>query len=367
MKISESAPKESPYSVEVDQVNEGQWSSIIDLFSDASLYQTWAYGATLWNESELSHLVIRDEAGELAAAVQVRIIKIPVIGCGVAYIRWGPLCHRKGMEWNKEAWTAIMDAVVDEYYRRRRLLLRVIPRHYAQEPFAEFIRKDIEAREFERETEVSFYRTMCVDLTPSLEAIRKNLDGKWRNQLNSSERQGLEVLEGTSDELYAKFISLFDEMMARKQFESSVDVHDFRKLQGRLSDNEKMIIMITQKEGKPMTGLISSRVGAVGIYLLGATSNEGMKSKGSYLLQWRMMTRLKELGCASYDLGGINPEGNPGVYHFKEGMGGVERSEIGRFALGIDSMSGKAVALGERLKKAKGLFKPAKARETAEA
>jgi lipid II:glycine glycyltransferase (peptidoglycan interpeptide bridge formation enzyme) len=49
-----------------------------------------------------------------------------------------------------------------------------------------------------------------------------------------------------------------------------------------------------------------------------------MKAKGSYLLQWRMMQWLRERGCRGYDLGGVNPTRNPGVYHFKSGVGGAE-------------------------------------------
>jgi lipid II:glycine glycyltransferase (peptidoglycan interpeptide bridge formation enzyme) len=85
-----------------------------------------------------------------------------------------------------------------------------------------------------------------------------------------------------------------------------------------------MLILISQENGRLMTGLIGSIVGDMGIYLLGATSGEGMKTKGSYLLQWRMIQRLKERGCRWYDLGGINPQRNPGVFHFKSGFGGAE-------------------------------------------
>jgi hypothetical protein len=65
-------------------------------------------------------------------------------------------------------------------------------------------------------------------------------------------------------------------------------------------------------------------MGDCGIYLFGGTSDEGMKQKGSYLLQWRMIQWLKENGVRFYNLGGINPITNPGVYHFKQGMNGLD-------------------------------------------
>ncbi len=59
----------------------------------------------------------------------------------------------------------------------------------------------------------------------------------------------------------------------------------------------------------------------------GATAN-GIRSvggtgfKASYLLQWRVIQAAHERGFQWYDLGGIDPEDNPGVYHFKQGLGG---------------------------------------------
>ena len=36
---------------------------------------------------------------------------------------------------------------------------------------------------------------------------------------------------------------------------------------------------------------------------------------------------------AYYDLGGIDPDGNPGVYHFKKGLGGLHATMAGPFEM----------------------------------
>ena len=61
---------------------------------------------------------------------------------------------------------------------------------------------------------------------------------------------------------------------------------------------------------------------------LGATSDDGLNAKGAYLLQWTLIQWLKENGIKWYDLGGIDPEGNPGVYSFKRGLSGTDVSSI---------------------------------------
>jgi lipid II:glycine glycyltransferase (peptidoglycan interpeptide bridge formation enzyme) len=87
------------------------------------------------------------------------------------------------------------------------------------------------------------------------------------------------------------------------------------------------------------------------VYLLGATGDDGLKAKGSYLLQWRLLERLKEVGCHWYDLGGIDPKSNPGVYHFKQGLSGDEAVEIGPYDAHGSLLSRLTADFGERLRR----------------
>jgi lipid II:glycine glycyltransferase (peptidoglycan interpeptide bridge formation enzyme) len=59
-----------------------------------------------------------------------------------------------------------------------------------------------------------------------------------------------------------------------------------------------------------------------------------MKSRGSYLLHWKLLETLKEQGISVYDLNGINPARNPGTYKFKRELAGSNGREVlfvGRF------------------------------------
>jgi hypothetical protein len=117
-------------------------------------------------------------------------------------------------------------------------------------------------------------------------------------------------------------------MKERKGFQSSVDIEQFAHIQGSLTGAHRLRILICEDGGVPVAGLVASAIGDSAIYLLGATSDDGLNSKGAYLLQWRLIQALKESGCKYYDLGGIDPERNPGVYHFKQGLSGVDSIQL---------------------------------------
>jgi lipid II:glycine glycyltransferase (peptidoglycan interpeptide bridge formation enzyme) len=94
---------------------------------------------------------------------------------------------------------------------------------------------------------------------------------------------------------------------------------------------------------------VISALGDTAIYLLGATSAAGLNLKGAYLLQWSAISWLKSRGFHFYDLGGINPQRNPGVYHFKSGLGAEESEQVGTYDLVESWPSAVLVKAGEQI------------------
>jgi lipid II:glycine glycyltransferase (peptidoglycan interpeptide bridge formation enzyme) len=340
----------SHYRYEVDQVDKHEWSEIIQHFDDATIYQTWSYGLVRWGEGNLSHLVLK-KGDEVIGLAQSIIKRLPIVKAGIAYIPWGPIWHRHGEELNYDTLHQLLKVLKQEYVLNRGLLLRITPKQI--EGHDDRITIIYITEGFKRDPSVVSNRTLMLDLTPSLEYLRKNFAQKWRNQLNRAEKNNLKIVEGTRDELYETFLVLLKQMLARKGFVPGVDYNEFREIQKDLPDPHKMKIMVCEFEGEPICAAICSAIGNTGIYLLGATANRGMKLKGSYLLQWRMIQWLKEQGCQWYDLGGINPDKNPGVYHFKAGIAGKSGKDavrIGQFEMCGNIISSSLVRIGDMLR-----------------
>lgn len=333
--------------LEVDSLSAEVWASELGKFDDASIYQTWAYGEVSWGRKQLSHIVLK-RGNEVAGMAQLRIVQLPIIRRGIAYLRSGPIWRRTGQPQDTSVFTQLLEAIKVEYVGRRKLLLRVIPNVFCGDSTESLFRSSFKKLEFASVFDRAPYRTILLDITIPTDQLRKNLDQKWRNQLNRAERNNLVVIEGADERFYGMFKVIYNEMMDRKAFDTTVDIEEFEQIQKRLPPSQKIYTLLALKDEKPVSALLASTIGDTGVYLLGATSNEGMQHKGSYLLQWRMIQKLQELGCRAYDLGGINPERNPGVYHFKSGFSGKDVTQIGQFELSGSWLSSAIVDFAER-------------------
>jgi hypothetical protein len=334
------------YKVEIDQVTREDWNSVIQLFDDASIYQTWSYGALHWGEGSLSHVVLR-HGPEVVAAAQCQIVRMPFLQKGgMARAYRGPMWRRSGRSPDQAILRAMTEVLHQEYVMRRGMLLRIVPNVCASK--GDGIRHLLDGMDFR--WKASRYRTLIVDLQPSLGDLQKQLGGDWRRNLKRALKGQLIIKEGCSDELFSQFLALYTEMMSRKSFHTGVDVHVFRKMQEDLPVTQQMKLLVAEHQGEPVCAVILSCHGDTGIYLLGATGDKGLLQGGSYLLLWRAMELMKDLGVRWFDLGGIDPEANPGTYHFKAGLGGRDVRHVGEFDTWNNSVSLVAVHVGEGLK-----------------
>jgi hypothetical protein len=333
------------WQVEVDRATPAEWSKMLDLFDDANIYQTSAYGGVRWGEKNLSRLVLKRD-GEVLGMAQTRIIHPTPLKFGMAYLRWGPLWERHGLPLDPEVPTHMARAIEDEYINKRKLFLRILPNAFAgssrattmQAAFCRLTPEPLEAG--------NTYRTFVLDLSPSLDELRKSLDPKWRNKLSGAEKNNLKVVAGNGREEYRTFLQVYSQMRKRKTFETTVDTDEFGHIQEALAESKRMRILICEDKGVPVAGLVATAMGDSAIYLLGATSDDGLSSKGAYLLQWTLIQWLKGNGIRWYDLGGIDPDGNPGVYSFKRGFSGADVCQINPLVACESAVSSAIVKAG---------------------
>jgi glycosyltransferase involved in cell wall biosynthesis len=297
-------------------------------FGDYNFCQMWDYSATRAEDtgSVSSHIAVFDGDRPVMMS-ECRVKKMPLLPAGVAFASGGPLMRPKDVL--AADVHEPLECIRREYVTRRGLVLRLAPRTLADDACA--VRALFKQCGFEETGGPEAYRTIVLDLAPELADIRKGLKQKWRNSLNRCEKEGLSLRTGSDGALFDEFSTLYGELLDRKGFDVPLGAAFYGRLQRVLPEQEKLAVTLAYKDSKPVAGHVASMLGDTCVYLLGASSEEGLATKAAYLLQWSVIEESKRRGMRWYDLGGIDPDGNPGVYHFKGGLGGREISVPGPF------------------------------------
>lgn len=337
------------YSFVADTLNEHQWSLLLRKFDDANIYQTWPYAAVVNGARNMSHVVVMED-GQIVAAAQARIVKAPLLNVGIAYVRWGPLWHVSSEPSNPERLRQAIRALRNEYVCNRGLVLKVFPVVFEEDAAAAAVLAD---EGFEFCVDEPRGRTILMDITSTTAELHAEMKAHWKRELKIAEKNGLEVIEGSDDTLFRSFIEIYKEMVYRKKFAEPNDIEEFREVQRRLPEESKMKVMLCKSGGQLCSGLICSAMGNTAVYLFGATSDAGMKSRGSYFLHWKLLEQLKNENITIYNLNGINPERNPGTYKFKSDLAGSNGKDVhflGRFISVPGSVSESLINGAERIR-----------------
>ena len=354
-------PLAAGYTSDVDRAEEGGWCDSLREFDDSNIYQTWSYGEIVHGKRKTSRLVLKKD-GEVVALAQARIVKLALLNIGIAYIRWGPVWRRRSTVVDMDIFRQAIRALRNEYACKRGLVLRLFPAiSNADSACYQAILKE---EGFSSLSTVPPGRTILMDISPSLAELRDGLMPHWKRELKAAERNRLDIIEGEHDELFEAFVGIYKEMVSRKQFVEPNDIHQFRAIQKLLPPDLKMKVMLCKEGDTICSGLICSVIGNTALYLFGATSNRGMKSRGSYILQWKLIEQLTRKQVPIYNLNGINPVKNPGTYKFKADLAGRHAKDVlylGRFDSNGSVLSISCVKWGETLNvaisRARGLFR----------
>ena len=331
----------------VAPLDAAQWSMLAPRFRDHNYRQSWAFAHVCAERVGAASEHVRiDRNGELIAVCDVRVRSLAVVGGGIAYVNGGPLV-RLGAAPEPGALRDALAALRSEYVERRRMILRVAPVISPDCPSDDIAGVFGEAGF--APAEQPSYRTLFLDVRPPLETIRSGLAQKWRNGLNGAEKQGLEVESGESLEMMQAFVGLFGEFQDRKKFDVDLGPEFYARAQHDALPGERFLVTLARKDGEVVAGHVASCLGDTSVYLLGASLPSGLQTKAGYLLQWRAIEEARARGLVWYDLGGIDPAGNVGVYHFKKGLSGIDVSAPGPFELVPRHASALLTRVGERI------------------
>ena len=319
----------SEYSYECNKISDETWYSYLKLFGDANLYQTSSYGKNSKGGEHLIHFVLKKN-NKIIAIAQLRLFLVPFLNRGIAYLLRGPIWKLKGEAEDLENLDKMLKALYNEFVVRRKLVLMIAPNLFEKESHtyeSVFIHNN-----FKLKSLIHKRRTIIIDLMKPVNERRKSLRRSWRQNLTKAEQSNL-IIENKSENNFSILEEIHSEVVKRKEFRTDLTIDNFRKIQNDLPENYKLNIMMGRHNGGYVSGLIGASIGDTGLALIGGTTATGLKTSPNsyYLLMWKMCEWSRKAGCRWFDLGGINPETNPGCYQFKSGMRGLEKTFLGDY------------------------------------
>ena len=324
------------------------WASLASQYLDYNYRQSWGFGLACARRIDATseHIVVRSGLDVIGLA-DVRIKNVPMLNTGIAYINGGPLVRRGGHQDPDRLLTTLI-ALHERYVNERGLMLRVAPCLGPEEWNAAQSELFATAGYYPSSRAAS-YRTLVMDIERPLGEIRSSFAQKWRNCLNCAEKSGIQIKRGSDEELFDRFCTLYDELVQRKCFDTDLDAAFYARVHHALEQGSRFHLSLAEFKGQAIAGHVASMLGDTCVYILGASNETGRKCKASYLLQWDTIVRARERGCLSYDLGGIDPERNVGVYRFKRGMSGIDTTAPGPFEAWKGSLRRFLLKSGETL------------------
>ncbi|WEX91237.1 aminoacyltransferase [Sinorhizobium garamanticum] len=333
----------------IKHLDRSQWEYVVRNFLDFNYRQTWPYSEALAKKrGAASEHVAVQSGGDVLALANVRIKALPVIGGGLAYISGGPLVRKShGPDNDLERLEICLEALDREYVQRRGLALRIaVPIDLSERNHA--IAQRFERAGFRACDGSGQYRTVLIDLDRPLERMRSSFHSHWRRNLNTAERNGLDVSFGTELCRFEQVGHMLEALQVRKGFTADLNANFFADIQEKLSAQDRLIVGLAQQNNAPLAGSIIAVHGDVAVYLAGASTDLGRELRASYILHWRTIEVLQTRGSRWYDLGGIDLSANPGVSSFKLRTNGLDVTAAGPFLKSPEGARARIASWAER-------------------
>lgn len=171
--------------------------------------------------------------------------------------------------------------------------------------------------------------TMELDLTQPTEQIRAGIWPRWQKNLRKVEKCGL-VVRRVSEPNVDRVCQIFNALECRKGLPPLFSREKMEHLFNSVRD-ELIFLQCEDTNGSVIAIRAALRCGTFASDYLAATDDEGLRARASYLLLWRLIQACKESGVERYDLGGIDPIANPGVFDFKRWTGARSVEALGEW------------------------------------
>ncbi|MFA7252803.1 MAG: peptidoglycan bridge formation glycyltransferase FemA/FemB family protein, partial [Candidatus Paceibacterota bacterium] len=169
-----------------------------------------------------------------------------------------------------------------------------------------------------------------LNLAPTPDKLLENMDKDTRYSIRLAEKK--EIITEIVTNNFSKYFDRFYELMSETAQRNNFSLHSekyYRNIFANLSQINNSYLSIAKYQEKILAINVIIVFKGVANYVYAASSNEERNRAPAYLAQWNGILKAKQLGCHSYNFGGISGsddrhDGWEGLTFFKKNFDGRE-------------------------------------------
>lgn len=283
-----------------------EWDEHVTALS-GGFYQTYGWGEVRRVAGWQPLRLLARRGGQVIAAASVLVKR--KLGLAVCWVPGGPIGASEVLD--GEFRSAIGSAL-----RTRVLYCRISLLRADLDSEAEFLA----AKGWQRpRVAMSSGLTMSYSLAGDEAERLKQTSGNWRHNLKRAGRYGLRIEHWKNPDLEA-ISALYREMEILKSLPKQ---HSEAELAAIFTQCREQVVVYRclNAEGRLLAIRAAGLSGATAMDLLAVAGEEARKVYASHATLWALLDHCSRLGLRDYDLSGVDPVGNKGVFDFKHGTG----------------------------------------------
>lgn len=296
------------------------WDKMLVEVGESNIYQSYKWGEFRREYSSIKpcRWVARNDAGKPLALFQGFLLGKP-FGIGILVSEGGPVG-----DWSI-ALESLSSSIIKTLHLKK-LYLRIFPKRQYHTRDALVLKNNHWKRALQAE---SSGWSMVLHLEDSMDELLQNTSRNWKRNLRIAQKQNL-IFERWEHPSAKVIRQLYGEMESYKGLPELNRKDEIQFLLKNLKGNYQFYICRDER-GNILSIRGCILCGTHALDYFAATTFHARKTNCSYLTFWRLLQDCYEKGIRYYDLNGIDPFKNPGVYRFKTGTGAEYLEYLGEW------------------------------------
>lgn len=295
------------------------WDENLVKLAGATPFQMFAWGAYSKRMNwEPIYLAAHDEAGEIIAMMLALLRRYP-FGTGLIWCAGGPIGDVKAWDENLQKTLLAATGLKRLYCRfrcdRERSMDEVLTLNGQNWTRADFVWHSCQ--------------TMELDLSKSEAEMLAGCSRNWRRNLSKAQKNNLQIRLWSQPDV-DEIVEAYAEMESRKNLPEQFSREELQTLFEQTREN-LICYRADDKDGNLLALRACLVVGDYALDHLAVTTARGRELFASYIVLQTLLQSCRERKIKRYDLSGVDPQKNPGVFKFKRESGARFIEQLGEW------------------------------------